>query len=79
MTREEHLKLCKKRAIQEYDYYAKTEPRSAIKNGITSMMSDIKKHPETKSEVLQSLCLMQLMNKPNMTRQEFINFVNGFN
>jgi len=77
MTREEHIKWCKERAIQEYDYYIKTEPHSALKNGITSMMSNINKHEETKSEALQSLCIFQLMTKPNMSRQEFVNFING--
>ena len=79
MTRSEHIQWCKDRAIQEYDYYAKTEPCSALKNGITSMMSDINKHQETKSEALQQLCLFQLMTKPTMSRQEFVNFINGFN
>jgi len=79
MTREEHIKWCKERAITEYDFYAKTEPRSALRNGMTSMMSDINKHPETKSDTLQSLCMMQLITKPNMSRQEFVNFINGFN
>lgn len=79
MTRAEHIKWCKERAIQEYDFYAKTEPRSALRNGMTSIMSDINKHPETKSDTLQSLCMMQLMSKPNMSRQEFVNFINGFN
>ncbi|HWY33598.1 MAG TPA: hypothetical protein VNX68_03060 [Nitrosopumilaceae archaeon] len=79
MTREDHIKWCKERAIQEYDYYAKTEPFAALRNGIVSIMSDINKHPETKSDVLQMLCTMQLLTKPHMTRQEFINFIKGFN
>lgn len=73
MTREEHLKWCKERAIQEMDYYK--DPSK----GIISMMSDLRKHPETNSEVLISLCGMQLMTKPRMSRQEAINFINGFN
>lgn len=79
MTREEHIKWCKERAIAEYDYYAKIEPASALRNGMASIMSDINKHPETKSETLQSLCMGQLITKPNMSRQEFVNFINGFN
>jgi hypothetical protein len=43
------------------------------------MMSDLRKHPENNSETLQALCAMTLMTKPNMTRQEAINFINGFN
>lgn len=73
MTRQEHIKWCKERAIQEMDYY-----RDPSK-GIISMMSDLRKHPETNSEALISLCEMQLMMKPKMTRMEVINFLNGFN
>jgi hypothetical protein len=80
MTREEHLKWCKERAIQEYNYYyEKGKLQEAVKNGVTSMMSDIGKHPETQSPSLQSLCMMTLMTRPNMSKQEFINFINGFN
>lgn len=73
MTREEHLKWCKDRAILELD--STGLPSSAI----ISMMSDLRKHPENNSETLQALCAMTLMTKPNMTRQEAINFINGFN
>ncbi len=55
------------------DYYK--DPSKAI----ISMMSNIRKHPETTSEALMTLCTMQLMMKPHMTRQEAINFINGFN
>jgi hypothetical protein len=79
LTREEYLKWCKERAIQEYDYYIKESISEATKNGVTSMMSDINKHPETQSSALQSLCMMTLMTKPTMYRQEFVNFINGFN
>ena len=41
-TREEHLKWCKERANE---YLA----RGDISNGITSMLSDLDKHPETKT------------------------------
>jgi len=73
MTRAEHLKWCKERAIREMDYYKDSS------KGIVSMMSDIRKHPETNSEALMALCTMFLMDKPLMTRQEAINFINGFN
>ena len=74
-TREEHIKWCKERALKEYDYY--TNPQEAQRNGLTSMMSDLGKHPETNEAALKGLCMMQMM-KP-MTRQGFINFINGFN
>ena len=73
MTRKEHLQWCKERAIQEMDYY--DDPSK----GIVSMMSDLRKHPETQSETLMALCTMQLLTNPRMTRQEVVNFINGFN
>jgi hypothetical protein len=73
MTRQEHIAWCKERAIAEMDYYK--DPSK----GIVSMMSDLRKHPETNSEALISLCGMQLMMKPKMSRQEAVNFINGFN
>ena len=77
MTRLEHIQWCKERAIQEFDYYAKTDPASAVRNGITSMMSDLNKHDETKSQALQMLCVME-MTKPH-SRASFMKFINGFN
>jgi hypothetical protein len=74
MTRLEHIEWCKQRAIQEYDYYTGADKQ---RNGLTSMMSDLGKHPETNSEVLRMLCLSQMMIP--MSRQQFINFLNGFN
>ena len=79
MTRQEHLKWCKERAIAEYDFYMKNDPKPALKNGIASIMSDISKHSETQSDSLKALCMMQLMSRPNMSRQEFVNFINEFN
>lgn len=73
MTRQEHLKWCKERAIQEMDFYK--DPSKAL----VSMASDLRKHPETNSEALVSLCMMQLMMNPKISRQEVINFLNGFN
>lgn len=78
MTRDEHMKWCRERAIQEFDYHQKTSGiKDAIRNGCTSMASDISKHEETRSESLASLCVMQAMLIKS--RQEFVNFINGFN
>ena len=71
MTRAEHIAWCKERAIAEMDYYK--DP----KKGIVSMMSDIRKHPETASDALMMLCTVQLMQP--MTRQQAVEFINGFN
>jgi len=72
MTRQEYLEWCKIRAIQEMDFYK--DPNKAI----VSMMSDLRKHPETNNETLISLCGMMLLSDKIRTRQEAINFLNGF-
>lgn len=77
MTRSEHIQWCKKRAIAEFDYYAKTDPSSAARNGITSMMSDLGKHEKTKSEMLNALCVREMMK--SHTRASFMEFIEGFN
>ena len=75
MTRQEHIKWCKERAIAEYDFY-KT-PDEKQRNGLMSMMSDLGKHPETASPTLSALCFME-MQRP-MSRQQFVHFIEGFN
>lgn len=77
MTRQEHIEWCKQRAIQEFDYYAKTNLSRAVRNGITSMMSDLNKHDETKSQALQMLCMIEMMKLHS--RASFMHFINGFN
>ena len=79
MTRVEHINWCKERAIKEFDYYHSKEGLAkATQNGITSMMSDLNKHDDTKGPALQSLCMMTLMGNLIRSRQEFVNFINGF-
>lgn len=73
MTRQEHLRWCKDRAIQEMDHYG--DPSKAI----ISMMSDLRKHPETNNEVTLSLCGMMLLGNKIRTRQDAIKFIDGFN
>lgn len=72
-TRREHLDWCIERAIAEMDFYK--DPSKAF----VSMASDLRKHPETNSQALITMCIMQPMMKPNQTRQEVITFLNGFN
>jgi len=47
--------------------------------GIVSMMSDLTKHPETNNQVLISLCGAQLITNRRMSRQQVIDFIDGFN
>jgi len=56
-TREEHIEFCKMRAREYLD-------RGQIKEGVTSMMSDLNKHEDTRSAgksmaMLGMLCMMQ--------------------
>jgi hypothetical protein len=73
MTRREHLDWAIARAIQEMDYY--NEPSK----GLISMASDLRKHPETNSQALISLCMAQIMINPRISRQQVIDFLKGFN
>lgn len=73
MTRREHIDWCIQRAIGEMDFSKKPS------QGLISMASDLRKHPETNSEVLISMTIGQLIINPNITRQEVINFLKGFN
>jgi hypothetical protein len=75
MTRSEHMKWCKERAIQEFEFYRKDSLPEAIRNGMTSMMSDLGKHHETAG--LQSLVLYMM---PTMfAERDFREFIRGFN
>ncbi len=73
MTRAEHIKWCKERAIAEMDFYDKPE------QGIISMMSDLRKHPETNNDTMQTMCAMMLVAGKIKSRQQAIDFINGFN
>lgn len=73
MTREEHLAWCKKRAIEEIDYSG--DP----KDGLISMMSDLGKHADTQGHAGIMLCTMMMLSGQLKTRQEAVNFINGFN
>ena len=72
MTRAEHLQWCKDRAL-EYTQ------RGDIKNSITSMMSDLTKHPETKKHSGIQLGMMMLMAGQIKTAYDAEKFIKGFN
>jgi hypothetical protein len=72
-TREEHLKWKKQRAMQ---YVESGDYNSAV----SSMLSDLGKHPDTKSSaggVLAQLGMMELMRGP--TRESITRYIEGFN
>jgi hypothetical protein len=71
MTREEHLAWCKKRALEYIDH-------GQCREGITSMMSDMRKHPETKSDALDALALGLMINGSLDSIHEAREFINGY-
>jgi hypothetical protein len=72
-TRQQHLVWCKRRAIDEMKFY------NDGSKGIISMMSDLRKHPETNSETLIALCAAQLLGSPKISIAEAMKFIDGFN
>ena len=73
MNRREHLDWCIERAIAEMDYSKKPT------QGLISMASDLRKHPETNQEALITLTMGQALINPQITRQQVIDFLKGFN
>ena len=73
MTREEHLQWCKDRAMD----YVK---RGDLLNGVTSMMSDMDKHPDTKlGQTLSGLGLLAAMDATKGDKASVERFILGFN
>lgn len=70
MTREEHMKWCKERALA----YLPADPQQAI----TSMLSDISKHPETKSNMLAGLTLQLMMIGSLSSPEDARRHIEGF-
>ena len=65
-TREEHLQWCKDRALEYLN-------RGDIKNAVTSMMSDLNKHPETEtSGVLVQLGMFYILENDHAGAQRWI-------
>lgn len=76
MTREEHLQWCKDRAME----YVK---RGALLEAVTSMGSDLTKHPETKSSadspVMAGLFLLACQQAQSGDRDGVVRYIKGFN
>jgi len=71
MTRDEHLMWCKNRAR---DYLA----RGDVVNAITSMLSDLSKHPDTETvgKSMGPMGLVCMMDKENIEGAR--RFIDGF-
>lgn len=72
MTRAEHLAWCKTRALA---YVDSDNPQE----GITSMLSDLRKHPETKSHAGSELGIMLMLGGHLSSPSEARRFIEGFN
>jgi hypothetical protein len=66
-TRDEHLEWCKQQAHEYLD-------QGDIHNAVTSMLSDLSKHPETKNvgEKLAPLGIFYIMNNDHQGARRFI-------
>ncbi len=74
MTRQEHMDWCKRRALE----YLKPGPHYSVREAVTSMLSDIRKHPETEDQtgVLGMLGIEALQSGDAGEARKFIE---GFN
>lgn len=72
MTRQEHVKWCKKRALEYVD-------NGDLKNAYASMSSDLMKHSETENHSAIQLGMMLMMNGNLNTPEEMRKFIEGFN
>ena len=73
MTRQEHLQWCKDRAMK---YVGTGDLNSAV----TSMLSDLGKHDETRASsegVLAQMGMMELMRGPS--KDSIARYIQGFN
>ncbi|HEX8833974.1 MAG TPA: hypothetical protein VF719_07220 [Abditibacteriaceae bacterium] len=69
MNRKEHLQWCKERALE----YAR---RGNLPEALSSMVSDLGKHPETASSCDVAMMLSPVALK---SQDEMIKFIEGFN
>jgi hypothetical protein len=73
-TRAQHLEFCKQRALEYVE-------RGELLNAVTSMMSDLKKHPDTEDTgtALSMLGLMAAQQAQAGDREAVVRYIKGFN
>ena len=71
-TREEHMNWCKTRALEYVE-------KGDLTNGITSMLSDLGKHDETREHGAIQLTMMLLMSGNLDTAEKMKKHIEGFN
>lgn len=73
MTRAEHVRWCKDRAMEYVN-------QGDLLNGVTSMMSDMEKHPETAMKgPLAMLGMLALQQAQSGDRDGVERYIKGFN
>ena len=72
MTRAEHLAWAKRRALEYVD-------AGELANGVASMISDLKKHPELEDHAGIMLGTMYLAGGMMRTLEEVRKWIEGFN
>lgn len=73
MTRAEHIAWCKERALEYVD-------RGELSNAIASMLSDLRKHPETENHIGGALGAgMMLIPGWVSNATEIRKWIEGFN
>ena len=72
ITRAEHLAWCKERALAYVD-------QGDVQDAIASLMSDLRKHDETRGHGAIELGMMLLMGGQLSTETQMRDFINGCN
>jgi hypothetical protein len=72
MTRAEHLDWCKKRALEYTD-------AGDVKNAVSSMLSDLSKHPETADHVGGALGVTLILGGFLSDPYRVVEWIKGFN
>jgi len=70
MGRQEHLEWCKQRALEYLD-------RGDVKEAVTSMLSDLGKHPETKGAG-EKMAMLGILACMSGDMNEARRFIEGF-
>ncbi len=72
MNRQEHLEWCKKRALKYVDM-------GDVSQAFASMLSDLRKHPETENHLAIKMGAAMMFENLLDTPKEMREFINGFN
>lgn len=71
MTRSEHIEWCKGRAMRYLEV-------GDTMNAFSSMLSDLRKHPETENHMAIQMGMMLMVGGQMKTMDEVRSFIEGF-